>query len=66
MDFQPSSEQKALQQGIRAFCEDRVSLSDLASLEQSGGFERSLWQGLAELGVFSICLPERDGGTGRW
>ncbi|MBW2232437.1 MAG: acyl-CoA dehydrogenase family protein [Deltaproteobacteria bacterium] len=64
MDFQPSTEQKALQEGIRAFCEDRISLDVLPALAEAGGFDRVLWKELAELGVFSLRLAESQGGIG--
>ncbi len=64
MDFQLSEDQIALQQGLRSFCEGRVSAEQLPELEKTGGIERGLWQELAEMGVFNLCRPESDGGIG--
>jgi alkylation response protein AidB-like acyl-CoA dehydrogenase len=68
MDFQPSTEQKALQAGILAFCDDRMSLDALPARAESAGFDRALWRGLwrglSELGIFSLRLPESAGGVG--
>lgn len=62
MVFRLSADQKALQEGVRAFCDGRVSAERLPELEL--GFDRSLWSELAELGVFNLRLPEADGGVG--
>ncbi len=64
MDFQLSADQRALQAGIRSFCDTRVSLEHLRTLEGVGGFEGSLWTELAEMGVFNLRLRSEDGGLG--
>lgn len=62
MDFQPSTEQLALQEGIRAFCVDRYTPESLAALEAPAPFDRALWRELAELGVFALRNTESAGG----
>jgi alkylation response protein AidB-like acyl-CoA dehydrogenase len=62
MDFQPSPDQRALQEGIRSFCDGRVGFEALRELEEK--FDRGLWSELAEMGVFSLRLPESRGGVG--
>src|SRR5215470_14128899 len=62
MDFQRSDDQRALQEGVRSFCEGRVSFEALRALEEK--FDRALWSELAEMGVFSLRLPESRGGVG--
>ena len=64
MDFRVSEEQKALRDGVRSFCQERVGVERLHQLAARGGFDRSLWHELAELGVFSLRRPEQDGGSG--
>jgi alkylation response protein AidB-like acyl-CoA dehydrogenase len=64
VDFRVSEDQQALKDGVRSLCEGRFSLDTLRELEDTGGFERSLWKDLAELGVFALRLPEEQGGTG--
>jgi len=64
MDFRVTEDQQALQQGIRSFCEGRVSIEQLREIEQAGGFDRKLWGELAEMGVFGLRLPEEQGGVG--
>jgi alkylation response protein AidB-like acyl-CoA dehydrogenase len=63
VNFQLSDDQKALQEGIRSFCQGRVAVDQLRKLE-GRGFDQGLWSELAEIGVFSLRLPESDGGVG--
>jgi alkylation response protein AidB-like acyl-CoA dehydrogenase len=63
VDFRVSSDQQALKDGVRSFCDGRCSLDTLRELEGTRGFDRSLWKDLAELGVFALRLPEERGGT---
>jgi alkylation response protein AidB-like acyl-CoA dehydrogenase len=64
MDFRLSEDQRALQQGVRSFCDGRLPLEALHELAGRGGFDRALWKELAELGVYSLRLPESEGGVG--
>lgn len=63
MDFQLNEDQEALRDGIRSFCEGRFSFDALRELEEKS-FDRALWSELAEMGVFSLRLPESEGGVG--
>jgi alkylation response protein AidB-like acyl-CoA dehydrogenase len=62
--FQLTSDQQALQEGLRSFCTGRVSLEQLREIETQGGFDRALWSEVAEMGAFSLRLPESQGGVG--
>jgi alkylation response protein AidB-like acyl-CoA dehydrogenase len=64
VDFRVNADQQALREGVRSFCEGELGLERLRELEESGGFERSLWGELAELGVFALREPESRGGAG--
>jgi alkylation response protein AidB-like acyl-CoA dehydrogenase len=64
VNFQLTDEQEALRDGVRTFCEGRIPAEQLAVLEETGGFTHELWSELAELGVFSLRVPEADGGVG--
>lgn len=64
MDFRLDEDQKALQQGVRAFCDGRLPADALHDLATKGGFDRALWREAAELGVFSLRRPESEGGVG--
>ncbi len=62
MDFELTDDQVALQEGVRAFLDGRFSLDDVRAIESSGHLDRDRWRELGETGVFSITLPEADGG----
>ena len=64
MDFRVNEDQQALREGIRSFCEGRVTIDHLRELEKTGGFDRELWSEVAEMGVFGLRLPEDAGGLG--
>jgi alkylation response protein AidB-like acyl-CoA dehydrogenase len=61
MDFRVTSEQRELAQGVRAFCDRRVP----QPRELEKGFDRALFRELADLGVFALRSPEKNGGLGR-
>ncbi len=63
MDFRVTEDQQALQEGIRSFCEGRVPFESLVALEKAP-LDRELFAELAEMGVFSLRLPEAEGGVG--
>lgn len=61
MDFRVTDEQKELTAAVRAFAHKRVP----AIGERSAEIDRALFRELGELGVFSLCVPEQQGGLGR-
>jgi alkylation response protein AidB-like acyl-CoA dehydrogenase len=63
MDFRLTEDQQALQSGIRAFCDDRYAFENVPQLEKAP-LERERHRELAEMGVFSLRLPEAQGGVG--
>src|SRR5947207_6789016 len=62
MDFELTDDQVALQEGVRAVLDGRFSLDDVRAIEAAGHLDRARWQELGETGVFSLTLPEADGG----
>ena len=64
MDFRVNEDQQALRDGIRSFCEGRVTIDHLRELEKTGGFDSALWREIAEMGVFGLRLGEDAGGVG--
>jgi len=64
MDFRVTEDQEALRDGLRAFCDGRVPVETLRELERKPEIDRTLWRELAEMGVFSLRVPESDGGVG--
>jgi alkylation response protein AidB-like acyl-CoA dehydrogenase len=63
VDFELSDDQVALVEGIAALCEGRFDIAAVRAMEESG-LDTGRWAELAETGVFSITLPEADGGLG--
>jgi len=64
MDFRVDEDQEALRDGLRAFCDGRVPVETLRELERKPEIDRTLWAEFAEMGVFSLRVPEREGGLG--
>jgi alkylation response protein AidB-like acyl-CoA dehydrogenase len=62
MDFELTDDQVSLQEGVRAFLDGRFPLDAVREIEAGGHLDRGRWQELGETGVFSIALPEADGG----
>lgn len=64
MDFELSEDQVALVDGIRSLLQGRFDIEAVRAVEGTDGVDRSGWRELAETGVFSLVLPEADGGVG--
>ena len=64
MDFRLTDDQIALRDGIRSFCDGQMPQEKLGALAATGGFDRVLWQSVAEMGVFGLRAAESDGGIG--
>jgi alkylation response protein AidB-like acyl-CoA dehydrogenase len=62
MDFELTDDQVSLQEGMRAFLDGRFALDVVRDIESAGHIDRDRWRELGETGVFSITLPEADGG----
>jgi alkylation response protein AidB-like acyl-CoA dehydrogenase len=64
MDFELSSDQEALRDGVRALCEGRFTIEFIRGLMDGASVARGRWRELADTGVFSLVLPEDAGGVG--
>ena len=65
MEFALSQEQRLFDDSLRSFLADRMPLERLRGLAELGnGFDTELWQGLSELGLHGLLVPERFGGAG--
>ena len=64
MDLELTSDERDLQEGVRKLCEGRFPMDAVRGLEGSGGVDRARWGELAEAGVFTLRVPEADGGVG--
>ncbi|PIF77701.1 acyl-CoA dehydrogenase [Variovorax sp. 54] len=60
-----NDEQAMLDTALRRLLADRYAFEHRQRvLSDHGGFDASFWQSLHELGIGSLCVPERDGGFG--
>ncbi|MGH2728221.1 MAG: acyl-CoA dehydrogenase family protein, partial [Actinomycetota bacterium] len=64
MNFDLSDDERALQQGMRDVCKRLFPMDRVRALEDAGGVDRTLWHELGQAGVFSLRIPESDGGVG--
>lgn len=64
MNFDFSDEEKLIQDQTARYLHDHCS-SDVVRgiLESDAGYDASLWQGLAELGLMGTAVPEQYGGV---
>src|SRR5690606_41088419 len=65
MDFGLSEEQRLLEQTLRRWLAEQVPVArvrEIAARDDAAG--AALWQGLAELGVLGLLVPEAHGGGG--
>jgi alkylation response protein AidB-like acyl-CoA dehydrogenase len=64
MDFGLSEDQQLLYDTVRSFLAERVPIARVRELEERDSpNDREVWQGLAELGVAGILIPEKQGGS---
>src|SRR6476646_4298767 len=63
MDFDLTSEQRLLQEPVRAFVDDRV-LPVAVETDARHHLDLDLIQGMADLGILGIVIPEEYGGAG--
>ena len=65
MEFSLTLEQRQFDDSLRGFLKDRLPMDRLRLLaETANGFDEDLWQGVIELGLPSLLVPERFGGAG--
>lgn len=65
MDFGLSSEQKALAVTVKRYLAERCPTTRVRIvMESETGHDPSLWQGLMELGIGALAVPEAHGGMG--
>ena len=64
MNFDFSTEQYMFQDSVRGFLADRWNTAKLRDLMSGDGFDPALWQGLIEIGLPAMLVPEAQGGLG--
>jgi acyl-CoA dehydrogenase len=63
MEFRLSAEQELFKRMVREFCEKNVEPRSREIDDKEDGIPDDIIQGLAELGVFGIVIPEKYGGS---
>jgi alkylation response protein AidB-like acyl-CoA dehydrogenase len=63
VDFELTDEQRLLQQTLRDFA-DKEIVPVAQELERTGTYPTKILQGLKELGLFGLNVPEEYGGLG--
>jgi alkylation response protein AidB-like acyl-CoA dehydrogenase len=64
MNFDFTAEQYELRDTIRAYLDDHWASSQLRGALSGPGLPESLWEGLAQLGLLTVLIPEEHGGLG--
>jgi alkylation response protein AidB-like acyl-CoA dehydrogenase len=65
MDFGLSEQQRSMQDGLRRYLQETAGLQRLRETVAAGpAHDTQLWQGLAELGLTGLLVPEAYGGLG--
>lgn len=64
MNFDLSEDQRMMRESFARFLEEQSSMERVRAAAEDGGFDPALWRGLAELGAFSLRVPEEQGGLG--
>jgi len=64
MNLDLSQDQDMMRETFARFLNENSSPARVRAASLSGGFDRALWTGLAELGAFSLRVPHSSGGLG--
>ena len=65
MEFALNQEQVLFADSLRGLLTERVTIDALRRHAETGsGFDEELWDGLVELGLPGLLVPERFGGAG--
>lgn len=65
MDFNLTEEQEMLRETIRKFCKKELTKEKVRWMDENCDFmPPEIWNGLADLGVFGLAVPQQYGGLG--
>lgn len=64
MDFDFSDDQLALRDAVARWVEKAYAFERRRGIVAAGGFDRGVWQEMAELGLTGLAVPADDGGLG--
>ncbi|MGO9016792.1 MAG: acyl-CoA dehydrogenase family protein [Syntrophobacteraceae bacterium] len=66
MDFNFSEEQEMLRKTIQKFCRQELTKEKVRWMDENCDFiPDEIWNGLVDLGIFGLPIPEQYGGLGR-
>jgi len=65
MDFDFSEDQQQLREAVRRWVERSYGFERRRAIVKAGGFDRDVWQALAELGLTALHVPEGLDGLGQ-
>src|SRR5690554_4028618 len=64
MNFDLSADQRMMCETFARFLNEQSTMERVRAAAEKGGFDPEMWAGLAELGAFSLRIPEDCGGLG--
>jgi alkylation response protein AidB-like acyl-CoA dehydrogenase len=64
MNFDLSDDQRLMRETFARFFDEQSSTGRVRAAASTDGFDPDMWRGLAELGAFSLRVPEEQGGLG--
>lgn len=64
MNFDLSEDQVMMRESFARFLDEKSSMERVRAAAEGNGFDQEMWSGLAELGAFSLRIPEEAGGLG--
>jgi acyl-CoA dehydrogenase len=64
MNFELSDEQSVVSDLASRIIADHATTARVKAVEAADGFDRDLWNAIADAGLLGLCLPEADGGSG--
>ncbi|MDQ2734608.1 MAG: acyl-CoA dehydrogenase family protein [Pseudomonadota bacterium] len=64
MNFDFSDDQEMLRDSVRKWVEKSYDFERRRAIVKTGGFSAEAWQGLADLGLLGLQVPEAQGGMG--
>ena len=64
MEFGLSQEQVILEESVRKFLSSEVPLDAVRAVASGETADSGIWQGLAEMGLAGVLIPEAHGGAG--
>ncbi|MGE3690718.1 MAG: acyl-CoA dehydrogenase family protein [Novosphingobium sp.] len=64
MDFRLNEDQLLFAQSVREYFAGTHGPDVLRRLDAEGNRDRAIWQGLADMGLTGLCVPEEHGGLG--